>query len=589
LGRYCVEFRVLGPLEVAVEDQMLDLGGGKQRTLLAILALRAGRVVPVDALIDGLWGERPPPTAAKSVQVYVSRLRKSLGESAIVTRAPGYLLDVAPEDVDLLRFERMVEEARHEPPAAAAATLRAALELWRGPALADVQEEPYVRTDAARLEELRLGAVQARIEADLALGEDAQVIGELEGLVRAHPYREPFRRQLMLALYRSGRQAEALEVYRETRQALSDELGLEPGDDLRDLERRILAHDPALTGPKEKPLDESQPAKSRRRPAVVIAVVLLAAVGATVGVVTLTSDAATPVVVSSNSVAVIDPERNEIDKTIPLGERPTRIAIHGDDVWVLQPDRRTVSHLSRTERAVLGTVGVGSAPSNLVAERRGVWVSDARTGRLTLIEPERLTVAKTIRTRRRPLLGPYSDAGLLAIGYGSLWVASGERTVTRVDPETGEIRARIRDVETGESDGGIAVGGGSVWVAGPLQGSPLTRIDPRTNRVLARVTLPKFRSNGIAVGGGDVWVSDAGSDQVWRVDPLRNVAIGTAHVGAAPVGVLSAHGSIWVANAGDGTLTRIDPITGRVVTTVEVGGSPNGLAATDDAVWVTVA
>jgi YVTN family beta-propeller protein len=585
-----VEFRVLGPLEVAVGDHMLDLGGGKQRTLLAILALRAGRVVPVDALIDGLWGERPPATAAKSVQVYVSRLRKSLGESAIVTRAPGYLLDVAPEDVDLLRFERMVEEARHEPPAAAAATLRAALELWRGPALADVQEEPYVRTEALRLEELRLGAVQARIEADLALGQDAQVIGELEGLVRAHPYREPFRRQLMLALYRSGRQTEALEVYRETRQALSDELGLEPGDDLRDLERRILAHDPALTGHKEKLGDESQPGRSRRRLSVVAAVVLLATVGVTVGVVALTSDgAATPVVASSNSVAVIDPERNAIDETIPLGERPTRIAVHGDDVWVLLPDRSTISHLSRTERAVLGTVGVGSAPSNLAAEERGVWVSDARSGRLALIEPERLTVAKTIKTRRRPLRGPYSDAGLLAIGYGSIWVASGERTVTRVDQETGQVRARIRDVETGESNGGIAVGEGSVWVAGPLQGSPLTRIDPRTNRVLARVTLPKFRSNGIAVGGGDVWVSDAGSDQVWRVDPLRNVAIGTAHVGAAPVGVLSAHGSIWVANAGDGTLTRIDPITGRVVATIEMGGSPNGLAATDDAVWVTVA
>jgi YVTN family beta-propeller protein len=256
---------------------------------------------------------------------------------------------------------------------------------------------------------------------------------------------------------------------------------------------------------------------------------------------------------------------------------------------VLLPDRGTVSHLSGSERTLLGTVGVGSTASGLAAEDRGVWVSDARTGRVTLIERERLTVAATARTRGPPLVGPYADAGLLAMGFGSLWFASGEQTISRIDPRTGRVTARIRPVTTGESDGAITTGAGSVWVAGPVQGSPLTRIDPSRNAVLARIALSKFRSGGATVAGGNVWVADPGGDKVWRVDPMRNVPVSTTDVGAAPIGVVSGHGSVWVANAGDGTVSRIDPVTGRVIRTIAVGGSPNGLAVTDDAVWVTVA
>jgi virginiamycin B lyase len=238
---------------------------------------------------------------------------------------------------------------------------------------------------------------------------------------------------------------------------------------------------------------------------------------------------------------------------------------------------------------MLGTVGVGGGPSGLAAEQRGVWVSDARSGHLTLIESERLTVAATVKARRRPLGGPYSDAGQLARGFGALWFASGESTISRVDPETGIVTARIRPVSTGEANGGIAIGEGSVWVAGPHQESPLTRIDPTRNAVLSRIPLAKFRSGGVAVAAGAVWVADPGGDKVWRVDPLRNIPVATTPVGLAPLGVAVGHGSVWVANSGDGTVTRIDPITGRVISTVTVGGSPNGLAVTDDAVWVTVA
>jgi YVTN family beta-propeller protein len=237
---------------------------------------------------------------------------------------------------------------------------------------------------------------------------------------------------------------------------------------------------------------------------------------------------------------------------------------------------------------VTGTVGTGGAPSNLAAEERGVWVSDARDGTLQLIEPERLTVAKAIKTRDRALTGPYSDAGLLTTGYGSLWYASGEQTITRIDRRTGRVTARIHDVATGESDGAITTGVGSVWVAGPVQGSPLTRIDPRTNLVLAKIPIAKYRAAGATVAGGAVWIADPGSDQVWRVDPLRNIPVATAQVGLAPLGVASGHGSVWVANSGDGTVSRIDPVSGRVIATIAVGGSPNGLAITEDGVWVTV-
>ena len=436
-----------------------------------------------------------------------------------------------------------------------------------------------------------MAALEDRLEADLALGRHASVVAELEGLVRTHPYRERLIGQLMLALYRSGRQAEALQAYRDARSTLADELGLEPGPDLRDLERRILSHDPTLAAPSDP---ELSPTAHRRRP-LRRAIVLLGALAAAAAVVTIAvleltgTEPKAPIVAPSNSVAVIDPVRNALAEAIPLGERPTRISIHGDDVWVLHPDRGTISHVGRAERTLLGTVGAGSAPSGLAAEQRGVWVSDARSGRVRLIESERLTVAATARTRGRPLVGPYADAGLLAMGFGSLWFASGEQTISRIDPRTGRVTARIRPVSTGESNGAITTGAGSVWVAGPFQGSPLTRIDPSRNAVLARIALSKFRSGGATVAGGNVWVADPGGDKVWRVDPTRNIPVSTTHVGAAPIGVVSSHGSVWVANAGDGTVSRIDPVTGRVIATIAVGGSPNGLAVADDGVWVTVA
>jgi DNA-binding SARP family transcriptional activator len=241
-----MDFRLLGPLEVLEHDRLLALGGGRQRSLLAVLLLHANEVVSNDRLIDALWGQSPPPTAAKTVQVYVSRLRKELGEGRLVTRAPGYLLIVERSELDLRRFEQLLGEAREADPASAADRLRRALALWRGPALADLAYEPFVQNEIARLEELRWAALEQRIDADLACGRHAELVGELEGLIAEHPLRERLRYQLMLALYRSSRQAEALDAYRTARRELAEELGLEPGEDLKGLEQAILQHDPAL-------------------------------------------------------------------------------------------------------------------------------------------------------------------------------------------------------------------------------------------------------------------------------------------------------------------------------------------------------
>ena len=249
-----MDFRLLGPLEVLERDRLIALGGGRQRSLLAVLLLHANEVVSNDRLIDALWGQTPPMTAAKTVQVYVSRLRKELGEGRLVTRAPGYLLSLERSELDLGRFEQLLGEARKADPAGAAELLRGALALWRGPALADLAYEPFVQHEIARLEELRWAALEQRIDADLTCGRHGDLVGELEGLVAEHPLREHLRYQLMLALYRSSRQAEALDAYRTARRELAEELGLEPGEELKRLEQAILQHDPRLDlAEKEEP------------------------------------------------------------------------------------------------------------------------------------------------------------------------------------------------------------------------------------------------------------------------------------------------------------------------------------------------
>jgi DNA-binding SARP family transcriptional activator len=252
-----VEFRILGPVEVRLNGDALALGGRKQRALLALLLLHANEVVSRDRLIDALWGERPPSSAHQSLDSYVSRLRRVLGQERLLRRPPGYVLVLEPDELDLTRFEGLVASARaavaRGDVAEAASTLRTALSLWRGPALADLLDEPVAATEAEHLEERRLIALEERIDADLAAGRGPELVPELEALVREHPLRERLLGQLMLALYRAGRHGDALGVLQAARHRLAAELGLEPGPQLRELERLILRHDPALAPLKRLP------------------------------------------------------------------------------------------------------------------------------------------------------------------------------------------------------------------------------------------------------------------------------------------------------------------------------------------------
>jgi DNA-binding SARP family transcriptional activator len=249
-----IEFRVLGPLEVLEDGEPLSLGGRKQRMVLAMLLLEAGRVVSSERLIDAIWGDEPPRTALTSLQNSISQLRKLLGSDTLVTRPPGYQLSIESEQLDLARCRRWLDEARGAEPARRSELLRAALELWRGPALAELAQEMFAQSEIARLEELRLTLLEQRIEADMAIGRHQEVVGELEAIVAEHPLRERFRGQLMLALYRAGRQAEALRHYQEGRQQLVGELGLDPSPALQSLHGAILRQELPLeplasTGP----------------------------------------------------------------------------------------------------------------------------------------------------------------------------------------------------------------------------------------------------------------------------------------------------------------------------------------------------
>lgn len=246
-----LEFRILGPLEVAGLQEPVQLGGPKQRATLAILLLNANRVVSIDRLADELYAGRAPVTAATQVHRQISELRRALGPDArLQTRSPGYVLHVAAEQLDLRRFERLTEEAGQALARGEAETAfelqRDALALWRGPALADLDREPFTELATGRLEEIRLAALEQRLDAELALGRHRELVGELDELMAQHPLHEPFASRLMLALYRSGRQADALDVYRRTRQRLMEGLGIEPGRELHELERAILNHDRAL-------------------------------------------------------------------------------------------------------------------------------------------------------------------------------------------------------------------------------------------------------------------------------------------------------------------------------------------------------
>jgi DNA-binding SARP family transcriptional activator len=282
-GRRKVEFRILGPLQVLDGETLVRIPGSKPRTVLALLLLHANEVVRTDRLVDDLWGEDAPRNASAALHTHVSRLRKALGPDVLARREWGYVLRANADAIDLHRFESLVAAAEPLPARERSAKLAEALQLWRGSALADIANEPSLQTEVARLDDLRLTTLERRIDADLEAGRNAELVSEIEALIAVNPLREHLRWQLILALYRAGRQAEALEVYRETRRLLTEELGIEPSPELRELERATLRQDPTIAAAAAVPPPAAGPAHRSRRRAVPLALLALALVGLGVG------------------------------------------------------------------------------------------------------------------------------------------------------------------------------------------------------------------------------------------------------------------------------------------------------------------
>ncbi|HKO84608.1 MAG TPA: BTAD domain-containing putative transcriptional regulator, partial [Actinomycetota bacterium] len=530
-----MRFQVLGPLEVEADDGPVALGGPKERLLLAQLLTRPNQVVPVETLVRGLWGEQPPPTAAKTLQSHVKRLRRTLepgrargaaGE-VLVTRDPGYLLRVAPGALDAARFEELTAQARRALSQGqaedAALMLREALGLWRGRAFEEFLDTDVGSAESDRLAELRLGALEDRIEADLRLGRHRELVAELEGLVRDQPLRERLWAQLMLALYRSGRQADALLAYQRARKVLVEELGIDPGAELRRLHSAILAQDPGLDLPAPA---EADPSPER-------------AFGQEEGAQVLSLHQT-----AQASRAAAGAEEQTPSQTAGSRSRLRLVQAEPADVVDLRE--------SGDQRRVV--------PAGLRRSRRRLVMA----GALVAVLVATALVANQIGNR---------GSGVAAIAANSLGLiqATSNELVGQVP-----LEARSGQVATGE---------GAVWVANEEQGT-VSRVDAATRRVVQRITVGRDPA-GVAAGDGAVWVTNSGERSVSWINPSTNTEVKRILVGNGPTGIALGDGAVWVANSLDNSVSRIDADTGRVVATIGVGGTPSGVAAGLGAVWVS--
>jgi branched-chain amino acid transport system substrate-binding protein len=578
---------LLGPLELWEDGRELSVGGGRQQALLAFMVVHRDEVVSLDRLIDALWGDRAPPSAANTVQVLVSRLRKVLPPDTLVTRSSGYALRV---DADVDEFVRLVEEARALAPRDAAQVQQRALALWRGRPLEEFAYEAWAQAEISRLDELHLLALEERFDTELELGHHAQAIPELTSLVAAEPLRERLRGQLMLALYRSGRQTEALAVYSQGRRQLVDELGLEPAPELQDLQQRILEHDESL-GPIARP---RQP--SSRRHGLVLLAGGLAAVIAAVSVAFVLSHsgggASGLAKVTPDSIGEIDPGSGRIVGELPIPGRPF-LEAGGPSLWVSDYADRTVSSVD-TGKLTVGRVVAPGIGLDAVASSPGpVWALDENRRDLVRISPVYGTT--TGRYRLPPPTGPASDeegipSAQLAAGPRAAWVVDGS-SVVRVNAAA---PSSIAQVDVGLPLQGVAVGEGAVWaVSGPTP--TLFRIDPRTMKVTDRIPLETKAGPtapdplAVAAGEGFVWILNGNPGSVTKVDPSVGGVVATIPLGVESVGsaITVGAGGAWVSEDGNGTVVRIDPSTNDLRATT-VGGSPSDVAVAGGHVWVAV-
>jgi YVTN family beta-propeller protein len=607
------DFGILGPLEVSRSGCVVPLGGPRQRAVLALLVLEANRVVSMDRLAEDVWGGDPPEGWVTTLQTYVFHLRRALepdrargvSGGVLVTRNHGYLLFVNREHLDAALFQdgftagrAALQGGRYTE---AAETLREALALWRSPVLADLADYAFIRPEAARLEELRLAALEARIDADLALGRHDALTAELEHLAGEHPLRERLHGQLMLALYRCGRQAEALAAYRRARDLLADQLGIDPGEPLRHLHRSILAHDPALDWSDDRqrvaeahpagsgsPVPSPAPQRRRPRPApgshmlgwgrrrghrllVAGLALVVIATAAIVGV--ARPWAGGPAGLPGNSVGLIDTSGGRVGAAVSVGS-PAGLAYGDGSVWVVNGTEGTVSRINPATHAVIDQIPVGSAPSAVAVTRENVWVTNSGDGTVSQINAAANTVVQSTQVGNVPVA--------IASGPSGVWVTnSGDDTVDRIDPSTGKV---TRTVQVGGQPDGIAVGPDAVWVANGEDGT-VTRIDPATGQPGGPLPVGSGPA-GIAVTPAAVWVTNSLDQTVSKINPATGTVTDIVGVGDGPGAIVATEDALWVSDEFDSTLDRIDLRSGEVTRNVLVGSSPRGLAATPSGVWV---
>jgi ABC-type transport system substrate-binding protein/DNA-binding SARP family transcriptional activator/DNA-binding beta-propeller fold protein YncE len=577
-----MRFCILGPLEGYVDGRSVAVGGGRQRALLALLLIHAGEVVSRDRLIDELWAGAPPSSGPRSLDVYVSRLRKAFREAGadgvLTTRAPGYVLEA--EETDARRFEDMAAEGREAlaagDPERAVRLLSDALSLWRGSAYVEVADEPWARPEAERLEELRLQAIEDRIDAELAQGHHAALVPGLELLSVRHPNRERLVGQYMLALYRAGRQSDALAAYRAARRSLVEELGLEPGPELRRLEAAVLAQDPALDLPparRKRPL-LAAPRRRGRRPWLAFGAVAGVAVAAIGLVVLVGGGGARRDAIAVNAAAALDPASGRLTSSVRVGSDPAAITSGAGRVWVTNGADGTVTRIDPEAGHVDQTLKVGSSPAGIAAGAGAIWVANALDGSVARIDPRAGQVVQTVQVGRRPVA--------LAVGAGAVWIADADGdALVPLDRRTGVPRRRI---QLSSSPAGLGVGFGSVWVAEPLA-RKLVRIDPRDGSTQAEIAVGAG-AGPVAVGADAVWVVNRLDGTLSRIDPQRDGVASTVAVGAAPAGVVAGRGGVWVAEEGGGQLVSADPGTGAVRRRYMVGAAPVGVTLLSGTPWV---
>ena len=573
-----MEFRLLGPLEVRDQGRMLELGGQKRRALLALLLLHANEVVSSDRLIEELWGEEPPRAAATALHGHVSRLRKLLGGDGelLVTRAPGYVLQLEPGQLDLDRFQTLRDEARAARSQGdldgASVKLREALSLWRGPALADLAYERFAEVEAPRLEELRLATLEERADVDLALGRHADLVPELERLVREQPLREGFRAQLMLAFYRSGRQAEALQAYRDARRVLLEELGIDPSPRLRELEQAILRQDESLGSPSAPAAPEAaaKPSRSRRKHRLVIPVLVVCAVGASAAIALLLGlggDKATAAFrpgtvlldVKGKKEKAFFPPSELAQPTAPVYANGHVLLLNLSPTSFVEFDPATGRKM--TQFKAPDGVGDGRAARPFAVGRHALW---ATTGHdLVQIDP-RLGVVVN-RFDLDELTKTKGAAQGVALGGGLVWVGRdvGSGQVIALDPGRRRIEHRFEVPHHAD----LAFDDGIVWAS---DSGGVDVIDPATDHVANVEDLesidpffgPNTAGNGVAAGGGFGWTTDPAKGLVYKIDRTGRIDEPYS-TGLGATGVSYGDGAVWVSNEDVGTVTRIDPVTGN--------------------------